>query len=194
MLLKRKLKEIREKVSWQSSLDHDIEIYGENTASRNLLTLYRFCYWEYPDFTPTLFIRRWRKDQLPGDGSDRGLSNTNKVHEVVIRNNKTGEKITINKVKARLSKMRRRIFSWADTLKEYLEDIEKYRKVMITLTYQYVDDWKPNHIRDFIKALKKKIRGKFNCLCLDCRIAKAGSSSLSHHFGMQKRHENTKTG
>lgn len=151
------LKRFRNKVDWQASLDHDTEIYGKDVALSNLLSLYHVCYWEYPDFTPGFAIHRWRKDQLPGGRSDRGLSNTNKVHGVVIKNISSGEYITLDKREARLSKMRRRIFSWADTLKDYLDETQKYRKVMVTLTYTGVEDWRPNHIRDYMKALKRKL-------------------------------------
>ncbi len=151
------MKRVRNKVDWQASLNHDTEIYGENTALSNLLSLYHVCYWEYPNFTPGFAIRRFRKDQIHGGGSGRGLSNTNKVHRVVIRNYKTGEYITLDKREARLSKMRKRVFSWADTLKEYLNETQKFRKVMITLTYKGVEDWQPNHIRDYLKALKRKL-------------------------------------
>jgi hypothetical protein len=154
------LKRIRNKVNWQASLDHDSKNYGKGVALSNLLYIYHLCYWEYPDFTPGFAIRRFSKDDRGGDDadvSDRGLSNTNKVHAVVIKKIDSGEYITIDKKKSRISRMRRRIFSWADTLKDYLDETQKYRKVMITLTYSGVDDWKPNHIRDYMKALKRKL-------------------------------------
>lgn len=97
---------------------------------------------------------------MDGGNFDRGLSNTNKVHEVVLRINETGEYITLDKIECRLSRMRRRVFSWADTLKKYLDDSGNYRKVMITLTYTGVEDWRPNHIRDYMKALKRKLGKK----------------------------------
>ena len=62
------LKSIRNKVAWKTSLRHDAEIFGENVALENLLSLYQVCYWDYPDFIPGFAIRKSRKDQLHGWG------------------------------------------------------------------------------------------------------------------------------
>ena len=152
-----RIKRIRNQIDWDASLSHDTEKLGDEFALENLISLYHHCYWEYPDFTPGFVLYRNRKTQDEDDDNNRGLSNTNKVHGVVLRNNLTGEFITIDKSEARLSRMRRRVFSWADTLKGYLQNIQDYRKVMVTLTYAGVDDWKPNDIRDYMKALKRKL-------------------------------------
>ena len=94
----------------------------------------------------------------------RGLSNTNKVQIYYLKNLKTGEVIEFDKKKARLSRMRKRVFAWANTISEYLPAHGlglKHRKVMITLTYAQVDDWRPNHIRDYIKELRRRLADNF---------------------------------
>lgn len=102
----------------------------------------------------------------PGEGSPRGLSYTNKVLEPIdrfqVRNTKTGEVFTITKVQARLSRLRRRVYSWAKTLEPFLVGVERkdYRLVMITLTYKGVDDWKPNQLRDYLLDLRDVLATK----------------------------------
>lgn len=91
---------------------------------------------------------------------NRGLSNTNKVQKVFLRNIISGEQIELDRNVIRLSKLRRRVFAWANTVKDYLPAAGKgrgFRKVMITLTYAPDVDWKANHIRDFIKELKRRL-------------------------------------
>lgn len=91
-----------------------------------------------------------------GAPGSRGLSNSNKVPVVLIRNVKTGEYQEIDRNQSRLSRMRKRVFAWADALKPYLSST-RYRKVMITLTYARVGDWRPNQIRNYNKALKRRL-------------------------------------
>jgi len=50
--------------------------------------------------------------------------------------------------------MRRRVGAWAQALEGVIND-PRYRVVMITLTYKRVDQWRPNHIRDFLLAYRK---------------------------------------
>lgn len=97
---------------------------------------------------------------FPGSAErDRGLSYTNKVLEPLdrfsIRNKLTGEVKTFTKVQGRLSRQRRRVSAWAKAIKPVLEDGEKYRRVMITLTYASGDDWRPNQIKIFLQSLRK---------------------------------------
>lgn len=152
-----KLKIIRNEIDWHASLNYSTEKMDYEFALAKLLSLYHLCYWDFPDFIPGFAIDPPKQKENDNDDINRGLSNTNKVHGVVLRNKYTGELITVEKREARLAKMRRRVFAWADTLKGYLNNIQDYRKVMITLTYAGVDDWKPNDIRDYMKALKRKL-------------------------------------
>lgn len=67
-------------------------------------------------------------------------------------NKETGEIITIDKKKMRLGRMKRRVWAWANFLQKETIGSTLW---MITLTYAGVDDWKPNHIRDFMQAFRK---------------------------------------
>lgn len=121
--------------------------------------------------------------------SYRGLSNTNKVLEPTapqstldrssslsgrrcavpqekpspevfqIRNKKTGEVFQITKAKARISRLRRRVFAWAKT-GQPMQQGEGLRMVMQTLTYRGVDDWKANQIRDYMQVVRKHLGKK----------------------------------
>lgn len=91
---------------------------------------------------------------------NRDLTNKNKVQSFVLKNKVTGEEIKIDLKLARIRRMQRRIFAWADTIKEYLPNYGKgsnYRKVMITLTYRTEFDWRPNQIRNYMKELRRRL-------------------------------------
>ncbi len=75
----------------------------------------------------------------------------------------TGKRVKIDPAQACLSRMRRRITAWSEVIKE-VEVSGPQRKVMICLSYDTEGthheepyDWKPNHIRDYVKKLKKKL-------------------------------------
>lgn len=173
---KNDLDAIRKQIDWKRSLKELERLHGLPDAIGRLLIDYRDIYSDYPAFVPGWFIDavnrndsidknddnsdKTDRNETDGVSSNRGLSNSNKVQKVVIENTISGEKIELDKREMRLSKMRRRIFSWANIMKEYIEPKSKgygYRKVMITLTYAEVDGWKPNHIRDFMKELKRRL-------------------------------------
>lgn len=78
----------------------------------------------------------------------RGLSIKNKV---------TGEVIETDTHTIRISRMRKRVRAWAELMKGL--DQSKVRAVMVTLTYRGVDDWRPNHIRDFMVKYRRAIKG-----------------------------------
>ncbi|NPV75545.1 MAG: hypothetical protein HPY59_04135 [Anaerolineae bacterium] len=150
---------LRKRIDWETSLQIAVEKKGEYNGEFEVMTAYRKIYPEFPDFIPG-FICQKRKQEDQGSGNDRGLSNSNKVQSVVMKNSVTGEDLILDKLEMRLSRMRRRIFTWANTIKDYLPNIglgRYYRKVMITLTYAEIEGWKPNHIRDYMKELKRRL-------------------------------------
>ncbi len=149
----------RKRIDWEESYRIAVEKKGEYNGEFEVVTAYRKIWFEYPDFIP-YFVYGKRSQEDQGSGNDRGLSNTNKVQSVVIRNSLTGENLILDKLEMRLSRMRRRVFTWANTIKDYLPNSGKgryYRKVMITLTYAEIEGWKPNHIRDFMKELRRRL-------------------------------------
>jgi hypothetical protein len=62
---------------------------------------------------------------------------------------------------ARIKKMRDRAFAWALVLNSYLNECSsKYRLVMVTLTYHYPDDWKPEQISKLVRWLYDHLGAK----------------------------------
>lgn len=126
-------------------------------------------------------------DQLTGEvlsipegmqGLYRGLSNTNKVQTVCLKNQLTGETFEIDKKAARLSRMRKRIFAWANTVRDYLPNSgvgRGHRKVMITLTYTETDGWEKNHIRNYIKELKRRLGSNLIALAMCAELQERGA-------------------
>jgi hypothetical protein len=69
---------------------------------------------------------------------------------------RTGAVSVINKRKVRIKRLQRRIFAWSKRMQSFFERVGKdYRLVMIRLSYAGVDDWKPNHIREFMREGKR---------------------------------------
>jgi len=86
-----------------------------------------------------------------------GLSLINKVPAVQVVDTRTGDSWVVDANKARLSRMRRRVRSWAGALSDVLSDGRRYRKVMITLTYRPGVDWEPGQIRAFMKRVRRSL-------------------------------------
>lgn len=157
------LRDLRKLINWRASLVYLSDRVGQELAIPLMQELYNRAWSEYPASVPGFILDAIYQGTPPGreeDGvADRGLSNINKVRKVIIKNKKTGKQLSIDVKSARVSKMRRRVFAWAETIKPVLDN-KRYRKVMITLTYKGVDDWRPNHIRDYNKKLKEKLGDK----------------------------------
>jgi hypothetical protein len=71
-----------------------------------------------------------------------------------ILNRKSGETFEVNKQRARVRRCQKRVHSWANTLQNPVQKMGKTRQVMITLTYEKVDTWEPNQIKDFMKLCR----------------------------------------
>jgi len=68
----------------------------------------------------------------------------------------TGDRFTIDPDLFRVSRLRRRVHSWSDTLREFLYGkSESHRLVMVTLTYADRHGWRKNHIRDYLVHMRK---------------------------------------
>jgi len=78
-------------------------------------------------------------------------------YKALVYNVKTGKKVVVDPAQSRMSKMKRKVFSWAEAVKSYY-DKEKHRLVMVTLTYKPEIDWQPNHIRDYMQAVKRYVK------------------------------------
>lgn len=141
-------------IDWRGSLRY--------TSLECLQAVYRVFYSAYPDFVPGFVLDAWSEERggVPGahvrstggDPRSLGLSTSNKVCR--IKNLSTGEVVEIDKRAARLSRMRRRVFAWANAIKPAND---AYDKIMVTLTYKGVDDWKPGHIRAFMLGVRAEL-------------------------------------
>jgi hypothetical protein len=90
---------------------------------------------------------------------DRGLSNVNKVSGGVrVRDLRTGEIFTVDRKKARIARLRRRVFSWVEATRPVTA--EGYRMVMQTLTYERVEDWRPGQIREYMLFIRHRLGGR----------------------------------
>lgn len=59
-------------------------------------------------------------------------------------------------------KQKRRIYHTCQAMREELQPGFRHRAVMITLTYARVEDWRPNHLRDYVRKLQQWYRGRTN--------------------------------
>lgn len=71
-----------------------------------------------------------------------------------LENRVTGDRVEVNSLKQRVTRMRRRVSMWANLLKPYLEDRRHFRLVMVTLTYRDKTAWSPYDISKFVLKLK----------------------------------------
>jgi len=89
------------------------------------------------------------------EDAGRGLSISNKVQQVVIRNRITGEYIYIDKEASRISRMQRRVHAWSNAIDGAVSGSGEYRMVMQTLTYKELGQWKPGHIGEYIRKMRR---------------------------------------
>jgi len=70
---------------------------------------------------------------------------------LVLIHRDTGEKVVVELHYRRLKKLQNNIFAWSGVVERYYPDA---LMIMVDLTYKKVDDWKPGHIRSYVKTLK----------------------------------------
>jgi hypothetical protein len=71
---------------------------------------------------------------------------------------KGGKTIKVDPAQVRLGRMRRRISAWSEVVDE-IKKKRAIRMVMATLTYAPEHEWDINHIRDFLKAIRRSLKG-----------------------------------
>ena len=86
----------------------------------------------------------------------------------------TGRGLIMDTFKKRLYSMRRRIFAWAELVKEYQVKHDT-RLVMITLTYRVAEDWQSGHIREFVKAMKFRLGDRCLAFAWVAELQKRGA-------------------
>lgn len=108
----------------------------------------------------------------------RDLTYINKVQSeqnkrIYITNKKTGEVFEVNPMKTRVTKLQKRVFSWAHAVKKYQEG--GYRLVMLGLTYRDWRDWKPNQIRDYIKKIRYRLGDRLRAYAWVAELQQRGA-------------------
>lgn len=79
-----------------------------------------------------------------------------RIQFVGLKNYYTGRVIVIDTFRQRLGTMKARVINWAYLVDKYREK-NMARMVMVTLTYRRKTDYKPGHIRDYLKNIKKRL-------------------------------------
>jgi hypothetical protein len=112
------------------------------------------------DFTPFIESNQLYAASEPvtgPDAADRDLTSYKQSYKknryVVFIDKMTGQIFTLDTVKARYDRMRKRVKAWADVL----GDIPNARLIMVGLTYKPSECYKPNDIRDFMSKVKRKL-------------------------------------
>jgi hypothetical protein len=78
---------------------------------------------------------------------------------VIIINTQTGQRLIPGGSGYRLSRMRKRIRAWTEAIKPLHENGDT-RLVMVTLTYREDVEWQPNHVRDYLRALRRYVKNE----------------------------------
>jgi len=86
------------------------------------------------------------------------ISRDKRKRKVIVKvtDTRTGKHFCPDPNQTRLSHMRKRISSWAKIMNKSLLKRGKYTYLMITLTYSPDFEWYPNHIKNFMKRLRRK--------------------------------------
>ena len=90
-----------------------------------------------------------------------------------IANKKTGEVFEVSNAKSRISRLRRRVFSWAGVVRPVTGATT--RMVMITLTYRKSWLWMPNHIRKFMLKVRKHLGGNLHAYAWVAELQERGA-------------------
>jgi hypothetical protein len=71
---------------------------------------------------------------------------------------RTGKVSIVNKRKVRIKRLQKRVHAWSRRMETLFQRVGKdYRLSMIGLTYEGDADWKPNHIRSFMKEARQRL-------------------------------------
>jgi Protein of unknown function (DUF3296). len=82
--------------------------------------------------------------------------------------------VIIDPAKARLKRLRRRIHLWCSAV-QTMWNSRRYRRIMVTLTYVGVNDWEPNHIRDYLRAVRRHCKKKLVAYAWVAELQKRGA-------------------
>jgi len=93
---------------------------------------------------------------------------------VGMRNVYTGKVVVIDTFAIRLGRMKTRIFEWAQKVDAWRAS-NPSRLVMVTLTYRRVCDYKPGHIGDYLRNVKKRLGSNLLALAWVAELQKRGA-------------------
>ena len=87
---------------------------------------------------------------------------------VVLGNKANGDVKVVDAARTRIRRMQARIRAWRDAMPIVNRRLRRVlrkskaapRFVMLTLTYADIDGWQPNHIREYMLALRKELKEK----------------------------------
>lgn len=71
------------------------------------------------------------------------------------KNIETGEITEVDPLELRLGRMKKRLSffaNWKDAVSEMVADVDT---LMVTLTYRGIDDWRPKHVTEFIRKVRR---------------------------------------
>lgn len=71
------------------------------------------------------------------------------------KNFETGETFEIDQIEIRLSRLKKRLSFFSDWKKLSEEIIGDTDTIMVTLTYKNVDEWRPRHVTEFIRKVRR---------------------------------------
>lgn len=121
--------------------------------------------YSYSEYKPNPIESQIRKPvsiySSSGNAADEGSSITrgssyDKQKFVCFYNKYSRRFMFIELYKVRYSRMRQSIVAWANLMNSTYH-ADTYRRVMITLTYKGVNDWRPNDITDYVKCLRARL-------------------------------------
>lgn len=116
---------------------------------------------DFDEKTGEICIKNSTKPTEGDEGGFVDLTLLNKVtgnSYVTLLNRETNEYLLIDSRQARINRCRKRVVSWANTLKPFLDKVGcQYKMVMMGLTYRPGVEWRANDIRDFIAKLKREV-------------------------------------
>lgn len=82
-----------------------------------------------------------------------------------------GKVMVLDVARVRYNRMRRRISDWVNTV----NNIPDFKYAMVTLTYAPENQWKVNHIREFMQSLRKVLRTKLLAYAWVAELQKRGA-------------------
>lgn len=87
----------------------------------------------------------------------------------------TGRQFDTTSEAMRYQRLLRRVRAWCAHVERARERGYRTRLIMITLTYRSAEDWRPNHIRDFIKRVKRHLKSDAIAVAWVAELQKRGA-------------------